>query len=231
MRALVPARSGPSSRRAGAEAVRFPSFRNGDGELLSRPDIALAALVHTFAAQLFLQDGADDSCFVVRAPGYRLRGLDGDTKAFVALQTSEEDWGSVIPGTADALWGWCIEQDNDTLLALLAFCMARSVNAVQGKADRPGQNRLAHADRLAQCLGLDMRKWFTATAENYFGKIAKAVILADLKEAKGNTAPSWEKAKKSDLAAIAEREIAPIGWLPKILRAPVAEDAAFKDAA
>jgi hypothetical protein len=31
-------------------------------ELLGRPDIALAALVHTFAAQLFLHDAADDTC-------------------------------------------------------------------------------------------------------------------------------------------------------------------------
>jgi hypothetical protein len=34
---------------------------------------------------------------------------------------------------------------------------------------------------------------------------------------------AWEKAKKADLAAIAEREIAPTGWLPDILRAPALE--------
>jgi ParB family chromosome partitioning protein len=103
---------------------------------------------------------------------------------------------------------------------------------VQGKVDRPGQNRLAHADRLAQRLGLDMKNWFTPTAENYFGKIAKTGILAAIREAKGEPAPAWEKAKKADLAVIAEREIAATGWLPKILRGPADdENAAVKDAA
>lgn len=200
-------------------------------ELLSRPDIALAALLHSFAGQLFLNDGSDDTCLVLRAPGFRLRGIEG-TKACAAMETAEENWGSRLPGTPDGLWTWCLAQDRDTLLDLLAFCMARSVNAVQARADRPAQRRFAHADRLAQCLGLDMRKWFTPTAGNYFGRIAKSGILAALKEAKGDTAPAWEKAKKADLAAIAEREIANSGWLPEILRGPVNETAeAMEDAA
>jgi hypothetical protein len=40
-------------------------------------------------------------------------------------------------------------------------------------------------------------------------------ILAALQEVKGSTAPAWAKAKKSGLAAIAEREIAETGWLPE----------------
>jgi ParB family transcriptional regulator, chromosome partitioning protein len=199
-------------------------------ELMSRPDIALAALVHTFTAQLFLNGAADDTCIGLRLTRHYPRGIEG-TKACVAMVTAEENWRRRIPGTPDALWTWCFEQDNDTLLDLLASCIARSVNAVQGRADRPGQSRFVHADRLAQCLGLDMRKWFTPTVENYFGKTAKAVILADLKEAKGNTAPAWEKAKKAHLAAIAEREIAPTGWLPKTLRGPADDDTPFNDAA
>jgi ParB/RepB/Spo0J family partition protein len=200
-------------------------------ELLSRPDIALAALVHTFAAQLFLHDAEDDTCLVISASGYTLHGIEG-AKAFIAMETAAENWGSRLPGAPDDLWTWCLEQDRETLLDLLAFCMARSVNAVQGKADRPGQRRFAHADRLAQHLKLDMRNWFTATAENYFGRIAKTGILAALKEAKGDTAPAWEKAKKADLAAIADREITPTGWLPSILRGPVTETAeAIADAA
>jgi ParB family chromosome partitioning protein len=53
-----------------------------------------------------------------------------------------------------------------------------------------------------------MRDWFMATAKNYFGKITRTGILAALKEVKSNAAPAWEKAKKADLAAIAEHEIA-----------------------
>jgi ParB family chromosome partitioning protein len=63
-----------------------------------------------------------------------------------------------------------------------------------------------------------MRKWFTSTAGNYFGRISKTGILVALREAKGDTASAWEKAKKGELAALAEREPAATGWLPEILR-------------
>jgi hypothetical protein len=35
---------------------------------------------------------------------------------------------------------------------------------------------------------------------------------------RGATAPAWDKAKKADLAAIAERETTGTGWLPELLR-------------
>jgi ParB family chromosome partitioning protein len=50
-----------------------------------------------------------------------------------------------------------------------------------------------------------MAVWFTPTAANYFIRISKTGILAALQEVKGATAPGWAKAKKTELAAIAER--------------------------
>ncbi len=76
-----------------------------------------------------------------------------------------------------------------------------------------------------------MTNWFVPTAENYFGKITKTGIIEALREAKGDTAPSWDKAKKADLAAIAAREIAGTGWLPIILRGPASGADEMKDAA
>jgi ParB family chromosome partitioning protein len=63
-----------------------------------------------------------------------------------------------------------------------------------------------------------MAAWFAPTAENYLAKVSKTVILDTLRETKGATAPAWDKAKKADLAAIAERETAGTGWLPELLR-------------
>ena len=63
-----------------------------------------------------------------------------------------------------------------------------------------------------------MTAWFTPTSENYFAKVSKTRILEALTEVKGATAPAWDKAKKCELAAIAEREIAQSGWLPEPLR-------------
>ena len=186
-------------------------------ELLNRPDIALAALVHTMAAQHLLGGSSGNTCFEVFTTTKSLRGIEG-TKAFDAMTSAEENWGSRIPGTPDALWTWCLEQDQQVLLDLLSFCMARSVNAVRMKRDSVDDHRFAHGDRLAATLKLDMSAWFTPTAENYFTKVSKTGILEALTEVKGATAPAWDKAKKSELAAIAEREIAQSGWLPAPLR-------------
>jgi ParB family chromosome partitioning protein len=73
-------------------------------------------------------------------------------------------------------------------------------------------------DHIEATLKLDMAKWFTPTADNYFGKISKAGILEALFADKGAVAPAWNTAKKSDLAAIAERELATSGWLPEALK-------------
>jgi ParB family chromosome partitioning protein len=96
--------------------------------------------------------------------------------------------------------------------------MARTVNAVRAKTDSPDDPRFAYADRLAATLKLDMATWFTPTAENYFARVSKTGILEALKETKGDIAPAWTKAKKGDLAAIAERQLAETGWLPALLR-------------
>ncbi len=186
-------------------------------ELINRPDIALAALVHTMAAQDLLGRASGSTCFEVFAKTQSLRGVEG-TKAFDAINSAEENWGSRIPGTPDALWTWCLEQDQQVLLDLLAFCMARSVNAVRTKKDSADDHRFTYADRLAATLKLDMAAWFTPTAENYFARVSKTCILEALTEAKGDIAPAWNKAKKGELAVIAERQLAETGWLPVLLR-------------
>jgi len=186
-------------------------------ELLNRPDIALAALVHTLAAQVFLNSASGNTCLDIFATSKSLRGVEG-TKAFDAMTSAGENWGNRIPGTRDALWTWCLEQDQQVLLDLLAFCMARTVNAVRTKKDSPDDPRFAYANRLAATLKLDMTAWFTPTAENYFARVSKTGILEALKEAKGDIAPAWNTAKKGDLAAIAERQLAGTGWLPALLR-------------
>ena len=64
-----------------------------------------------------------------------------------------------------------------------------------------------------------MKTWFTPTAENYFSRFSKPQILEALREVKGTApAPAWENLKKSELAALAEREIEGKNWLPEPLR-------------
>ena len=125
-----------------------------------------------------------------------------------------------MPGDPQHFWEWCLGQDKDTLLELLAFCAARSVNAVQTKQDRPDSPRLVHANALAGALNLDMTAWFTPTAANYFSRVSRTEILSALAQAKNMPAKrSWEKLKKTEFAVFAEREVAGTGWLPTLLKA------------
>ena len=186
-------------------------------ELMNRPDIALAALVHTLTAQEFFHSASGNTCLEIFATSKSMRGLEG-TKVHDAVKSARENWFTRFPCRLDDLWTWCLEQDQQVLLDLLAFCVASSVNAVRTKKDSADDHRFAHADRLADTLKLDMSTWFTPTAENYFARVSKTGILEALTEAKGDIAPAWNKAKKGELAVIAERQVADTGWLPILLR-------------
>lgn len=181
----------------------------------SRPDIALAAVVHALARSVFRVFGVD-TCLELSA---RVTPLREESKGNSELGSAHDQWSERLPGSGDALWQWCLEQDQSTLLDLLAHCAACTVNAVQTKQDRPGNARLRAADTLAAALSLDMAQWFTPTAANFFTRVGRTTVIAAMAEAKGTPAKrSWDKLKKPALAALAEREIAGTGWLPPPLK-------------
>lgn len=179
--------------------------------LLGQPDIALASVTHALAAGIFTHDSRASSLQItLRQPYIReaCRGVE-------ALNEAHAKWSETLPGEAQALWDWCLTQDRDTLLDLLAYCAALSLDGVRRKSDDPESDRLRHADALASAMSLNMHDWFTPTAENYFSRVGRPQVLNDLAQAKGAPAKrSWEKHKKAALAALAEREVVGTGWLP-----------------
>jgi ParB family transcriptional regulator, chromosome partitioning protein len=184
-------------------------------ELLQRPDIALAAVVHAMACKTFHDS---HTSVQIRVDQQSFRKVAG-SKALGQIEAARETWGQKLPGGEDALWHWCLDQHQNVLLDLLAFCTAGAVDAIRTQQDSPDSSRLAHANLIATAVGLDMKTWFTPTAANYFTRVGKPQILAAIEEAKGQPpAPAWEKLKKAELASEAERQIAGTGWLPKPLR-------------
>jgi ParB family transcriptional regulator, chromosome partitioning protein len=184
-------------------------------ELTRQPQTALAALVHALALRQF---GLDlglyraKSCLQVSTTQAHLT----DAAASPALALLEEQgagWMRRLPTAEDDLFQWCLDQDQATLLQLLAYCAARSLNAVKSKADGD-PDRLQHSNALAEALRLDMTSWFTPTAENFFGRTSKSQIAECLKEAGKPLSTESMSLKKADLAALAEREIKGTGWLP-----------------
>jgi len=173
-------------------------------------------IVHALAQDIFLR--SHNTVLELSARTQSLTHVEGST-AFRRLEQAREAWGQRIPGTHDGLWHWCLEQDQSVLLELMTFCVACMVNAVQRKADAPDCPRLVHGGHLSAALNLDMKAWFTPTAERYFSRVSKPQILDALTAArKQPSAPAWDKLKKAELAALAEREVAGTGWLPDILR-------------
>jgi ParB family chromosome partitioning protein len=186
--------------------------------LAATPDIALAAIVHTLAGDALYGYGVE-SCLRITSRSASLPKALQQASMCVgvdALARTRAVWAGKIPAAAEDFWRWCLAQERDTLLQLLAFAVATTVDVIQAKH---GSAEIEHGNALANALDLDLAQWFTPTAANYFGRVSKEAILSALQEAKGVApAPAWLKLKRSDLSALAEREIAGTGWLPRLLR-------------
>jgi len=191
--------------------------------LLERPDVALATIAHVMALQVVYNGRSENTCLQIEANDASLLTEVEGSAAHAFIEAAREHWVSQMPGEPDGLFAWCLSQNGDTLRGLLTFCVAQTINAVMQKSDRLDSDRILHGAQLAEALNLDMSAWFKPTAANYFGRIGKSKILETLSEVKGSVAPAWEKLKKTELAALAEREVSGKDWLPELLRSPVPE--------
>jgi ParB family transcriptional regulator, chromosome partitioning protein len=125
-----------------------------------------------------------------------------------------------MPRDVTALWAFVAELDHDSRLALLAHCVALTVNAVKLPWDKRPR-ALATADRLAEAVALDMAGYWRSTARSYLGRVTKARILDALREgASAEAAERMADMKKVEIAEAAEQLLAGTGWLPALLRTP-----------
>src|SRR5690606_891885 len=110
--------------------------------------------------------------------------------------------------------GWLVQQPHQDVMRLCAYCVAMTLNGVSGDEESRA------LDALATAAGLDMREWWTPTAESYLGSLPKSRILDVLTEAgAAESTAVLRNLKKSELAHAAERHLAGTGWLPSLLRA------------
>jgi ParB family chromosome partitioning protein len=193
--------------------------------LATNAEVALASVVHALALPVFFPHETE-SCLALKLDCAPLQGsAEGieDSPAAVKLAGRHQFWLRHLPNSAEGLWDWLIAQDTATRLDLLAYCAGCSVNAIKKRHDRADTDRLNHADRLALALGLDMTQWWQPTAQSYFRHVPKLRILNTVKEAvTPEAAKNLAKLKKDALAVEAEQRLANTGWLPEMLRAPVA---------
>lgn len=77
------------------------------------------------------------------------------------------------------LFGWLLEQPQQDLLELLAYCATTSINTVSSREN-------ASSDEVAglmNALNLNMADWWEATGENYLSHVPRDWILAIVAEA------------------------------------------------
>jgi ParB family chromosome partitioning protein len=189
--------------------------------MMDNRQVALAAVVHVLALCTMFPATGKHSCLTIglTAPGLGFSMSNPDaSKGLAAILAAKDRMGDVLPGNPDQLWAWCLGRSQDELLDVLAFLAGYSVDCVRQKGQREDSSRLAHGDRLADALALDMSGWYAPTAEGFFSRISRTAILEAIDEAKGAHAPALAKLKKTELAARAESAIAGTGWLPQPLR-------------
>jgi ParB family chromosome partitioning protein len=187
--------------------------------------VALATVAHALTLPLFYRAvGRRESCLTVDIKSRDLRSSAeriAESSAATALRAQVSAWKERLPAEAADLFGWLLTQDTATVTGLIAVCAAGSLDAVRGKQDRHDCPRLAHADELAQALGLDMAQWWQPTKASYLGRVSKPLILKAVAEGVSvSAAENLARLKKDAMAAHAEERLAGRSWLPAFLRGP-----------
>jgi len=201
-------------------AHRTLGLRHALGE---QPDVAFIAALHALTLKVFYRYGSD-SCLELDLKtagfGTNVPGLN-DSPSANAVRERHESWAKALPKESadlwDALQGW----DGDSRSALFAHVVSLSVNAMHEAWNRRPR-ALAHADRLAQAVNLDMAAaGWRPTVDTFLGRVTKARVLQAVAEAKGRRAADRiEHLKKGEMAVQAETLLADTGWLPEPLRTP-----------
>lgn len=204
-------------------------------ELLARPDVALVAITAHLADKLFEHDlsfdhsaqrmlsiSATDMAFDLRTAAEDMES----SPAWALLCAEREAWKQRLPAQPDAVFSWLLTQDQATVLQLLACLVAVTVKGVYGAQPRHNSNEV-----LAQALGLNMSRWWSASGASYLDHVSKARVLEVVSEAvDANAASPLVALKKDAVVAGAEQVLAGTGWLPECLRIDIVEPACAPDA-
>lgn len=137
----------------------------------------------------------------------------GESVAWKALEGEREKWSRMLPRRAADLLPWLLEQGEDVLSNLFAFCVAATVDGISS-ADRP------HAvNEISNTLAVDLSRYWKPTRSGYFEHVAKDRIAAVVGENVSPQAASEVRGMKKDAAAeAAELRMTDSGWLPEVLR-------------
>jgi ParB family transcriptional regulator, chromosome partitioning protein len=186
------------------------------------PDVALTAVTHALALQACFHGAAGLTCIDLQPRRPNLEAILPAIETSPSAQTvskRHEELVAALPDDPGNLWDHVARQTSELRLALMAHCLAFTVDAVQ----RPGQQHEGrpHPDLLAQALQLDMASCWRPTAANYLARVAKERILEAVAEGVSKeAAENLSTLPKAAMADAAEARLAETRWVPELLRIP-----------
>ncbi len=184
-------------------------------------NLALVAVAHTLALRTFYPACDQPTCLELKPACIELDAHApdlADTLAGRQIGERHAAWASRLPREVGDVWAAVMALDGGGLLDLIAHCAALTVNAIHVPWDRrPGA--WAHAEVLAQAVGLDMTRYWAATADAYLGRVTKGRIVEAVAEAVSDEAAArLSDLKKPQMVEAAATLMAGTGWLPGLLR-------------
>ncbi|WP_300002417.1 ParB/RepB/Spo0J family partition protein [uncultured Cedecea sp.] len=214
------------SKPDAAEGISIPLLKKMSSErtlavqaaLVQQPQKAVAMMVWRLCSCVF------DYCLTTRHP-FVLRMEEHHSMLTSEAPTGKTGlaWQSLMQEKArlEALLpeGWKTDfttffaLDGQTLMSLMAFCTACSVDGVQTR--EYGHTSQSNLGGVEAALGFHLRDWWQPTAENFLGMLNKKQIVESLNEAGLTGAASdAEKMKRGDAASHAEQWLADTRWVP-----------------
>ena len=188
--------------------------------LATNTEVALRAATHAILLRQFYPTATGQHTslgITAHGPTYSMavREVVEQSPASRKLATLTKSWQKKLPAQPEELWGWLARQKPATVQALLALGTALTVDMVQagGASVHPASNDLAKA------MKLDMADHWEATADNYFTRVPRKHLLAELGD---NLRPQTRKqveGMKRDMAAkTIVTELKGKRWIPDVLK-------------
>ena len=189
--------------------------------LSGNPAVALRAVTHALAIRLFYDGYTDEHTSLgikAHEPTFPLAIREQIEKSATGkkMDAVEKAWRKKLPKEPEQLWAWIEKQPKATVESLLAVCAAMTVDVMQVNGAEAKPSSVA----LATAIKLDMADHFVTTSENYFTRVPKKTLLAELGTAvSATTKRSLEGMKRDALGKTLTTELRGKKWLPSLLRA------------
>ncbi|EEE2004256.1 ParB/RepB/Spo0J family partition protein [Salmonella enterica subsp. enterica serovar Kotte] len=215
-----------------AEGISLPLLTKMSSErtlavqaaLLQQPQKAVALLVWRLCTSVFLGCSTYNHPFNISLTvSHSSLTSDAPTgksgTAYIAMMQEKERLEMILPENWKQDFTTFFSLDGETLMALMAFCTACSVDGVQTRG--MGGTSRSKLDALETSIGFHMRDWWQPTKANFLTGLKHAQIVAALKDAGCTGAASDAgKMKKGDAAEFAEFRLRDTRWVPAWMKAP-----------